>query len=383
MVRLLNNALLTNSWLGDDNLPLMDVNTEHPDVISQLQEWIPEYVKEFGIDGLRIDAAKHVRGDFWPGFCGASGVFCIGEVYGDDMQFAADWQREGWMDAILGFPLYYGITAGFGTPMGNMSHFIETTGQVLQNFPHPEYLGNFIENHDLPRFRNVTVDPQLAYNAMVVQFVFEGIPVVYFGQEQDTSFGQSDPYNRNALWTSNYTNTTTYQRMGTLNEVRSSIIANNTQYNGETFMDARSKVIASSDYDVAIRKGPVLAVLTNRGSPVMNSTFGIRNSGWPSTSVVVDVLSCRQMPVGSDDSITISYAQPGYGGMPYVFLSLADAQSIGICGLAKAPKAEANPTATRNTNAEKENSASLFSTSPLVSIGASIVTLVLAVSSLT
>lgn len=33
----------------------MDVNTEHPDVISQLQAWIPEYVKTFGIDGLRID----------------------------------------------------------------------------------------------------------------------------------------------------------------------------------------------------------------------------------------------------------------------------------------------------------------------------------------
>ena len=81
----------------------MDVNTEHPDVVSQLQDWIPKYVAEFGIDGLRIDgtsrcspprmrhadqetAAKHVRSDFWPGFCGAAGVFCIGEVYGDDMQ---------------------------------------------------------------------------------------------------------------------------------------------------------------------------------------------------------------------------------------------------------------------------------------------------------
>jgi alpha-amylase len=113
----------------------MDVNTEHPDVISQLQEWIPEYVKEFGIDGIRIDAAKHVRGDFWTGFCGASGVFCIGEVYTDDMNFAADWQKQGWMDSILGFPLYYSVTAAFGTPMGNMSHFIDISGQVLQNFP--------------------------------------------------------------------------------------------------------------------------------------------------------------------------------------------------------------------------------------------------------
>lgn len=98
---------------------------------------------------------------------------------------------------------------------------------------------------------------------MIVQFVFEGIPVVYQGQEQEISFGMADPYNRNAIWAYNYTNTTTYQRMGRLNEVRSALISNSTEYNGQTFMDARSDIIASSDYDVAIRKGPVLAVLTN------------------------------------------------------------------------------------------------------------------------
>jgi hypothetical protein len=120
----------------------------------------------------------------------------------------------------------------------------------------------------------------------------------------------------------------------------------------------------------------------------MNATFGIVNSGWPSTSVVVDILSCRQMPVGSDDSITISYAQPGYGGMPYVFLSLADAQSIGICGLSKAAKAEVNPTATRNTdskNKDKKNSASsrLSTSASAFSAGAAIPILALALSVLT
>lgn len=51
------------------------------------------------------------------------------------LRFAADWQRENWMDSILGFPLYYGIVAGFGTPLGNMSHFIDISRQVLSNFP--------------------------------------------------------------------------------------------------------------------------------------------------------------------------------------------------------------------------------------------------------
>jgi alpha-amylase len=220
---------------------------------------------------------------------------------------------------------------------------------------------------------------------MVVQFVFEGIPVVYYGQEQDQSFGNSDPYNRNALWPSNYTNTTTSQRIATLNQVRSSLIANGTEFNGETFMQARSQVIAHSDTDVAIRKGPLLAVLTNRGSPVMNATFGIKNTGWSSSSVVVDILSCRQMPVGADDAITISYATPGYGGMPYVFLSMSDAQSIGICGLSKTAKTDGEPsTNTRTAATDKKNSAtSLITSSSILTAGASILALTIGLSMLT
>lgn len=112
------------------------------------------------------------------------------------MGFAAQYQVQNWMDSVLGYPLYYGLTAGFGTPMGNMTHFVDIANQVMTTFPvsrlnvhlcrtakpchqDPSIIGNFIENHDLPRWRNVTVDPQLAYNALVASFIFEGLPVVY------------------------------------------------------------------------------------------------------------------------------------------------------------------------------------------------------------
>ena len=39
------------------------------------------------------------------------------------------------MDSVLGYPLYYGLTAGFGAPMGNMSHFVDIANQVLTAFP--------------------------------------------------------------------------------------------------------------------------------------------------------------------------------------------------------------------------------------------------------
>ncbi|ORX36860.1 glycoside hydrolase superfamily [Kockovaella imperatae] len=319
-------------WLGDLKLPLMDVDTENPFVITTLQNWIKNLTSTYNIDGLRIDAAKHIPGVFWPGFCGAAGVFCIGEVYTGDVVFAAEWQTQKWMDSILGYPLYFSLVQAFGTPMGNMSNFVQIGNAVL-DMPDPMVFGNFLENHDLPRWLNATVDPQLAYNALIAQFIFDGIPIVYYGQEQEFHEGAGDPYNRQALWPSNYANTTTYNRIKTLNAVRKAVMTNNTMYNGQNFINSKTQFIASTDYDVAIRKGPFVAVLTNRGSPSQQVTFGVPNSGFDSTSAVIDIMSCRSFSVGANGTISVSYAASGYGGMPYLFMSQADVSSINWCGL--------------------------------------------------
>jgi len=44
-------------WLGDQNVPLPDVDTTNPTVIQKYGEWIQDLIKEYNIDGLRIDGA--------------------------------------------------------------------------------------------------------------------------------------------------------------------------------------------------------------------------------------------------------------------------------------------------------------------------------------
>lgn len=53
----------------------------------------------------------------------------------DETSFASSYQKQKWMDSVLGYPLYYGIVNGFGTPMGNMSNFVDIANQVLAAFP--------------------------------------------------------------------------------------------------------------------------------------------------------------------------------------------------------------------------------------------------------
>lgn len=96
-----NSTSVEQCWLGDTHLPLMDVNTENKKVEATLQAWIADFVSTYGVDGLRIDAAKHVVPTFWPGFCKAANVFCIGEVYTADIHYGATFQTENYMDSIL------------------------------------------------------------------------------------------------------------------------------------------------------------------------------------------------------------------------------------------------------------------------------------------
>jgi len=44
-------------WLGDQNVPLPDVDTTNPTVIEEYGEWIQNLIQEYDIDGLRIDGA--------------------------------------------------------------------------------------------------------------------------------------------------------------------------------------------------------------------------------------------------------------------------------------------------------------------------------------
>jgi len=75
---------MRSSWLSTYNVSLMDLDQTNTNVVQTLINWVPGFVHEFSIDGFRLDASKHMPISFQHDFCTAAGIFCIGEVYGDD-----------------------------------------------------------------------------------------------------------------------------------------------------------------------------------------------------------------------------------------------------------------------------------------------------------
>ncbi|KIJ69594.1 glycoside hydrolase family 13 protein [Hydnomerulius pinastri MD-312] len=317
-----NSTSEEQCWLGDTTVPLADINTEDSTVVSAFGDWIRSLVQEYSIDGLRIDAAKHVNIDFWPGFCASAGVFCIGEVFGSDIDEAALYQGPDSLDSILHYPMYGALVDAFTIPgQQNMSAVSDMIAQSKEKFKDPGLLGNFIENQDIPRWHNISVDPQSLYNAMVFNFMSDGIPIVYYGQEQGFS-GNADPWNREPLWTSNYANTTTYQLMSTLNQFRNFLV------NTTNWVNSSVEVLTVTDNGIAIIKGDVVSVLTNVGSPPTNVSVPVYTP-YPTNTPLTNILTCAQWPVGSNGTIDVEYSR---GGVPVVLIPSNYLQGSGLCG---------------------------------------------------
>ncbi|KAJ3737415.1 glycoside hydrolase family 13 protein [Lentinula guzmanii] len=299
-------------WLGDTNVTLPDVDTTNPTVISQYGSWISELVHTYSIDGLRIDAAKHVDADFWPTFCGtegASGIFCMGEVFGGlDVEDAAEWQ--GPLDSVLNYPMYTALTQAFQIPGPlNITALTETMSQGKQLYKDTTVLGNFLENQDLPRWASGSVDVQTLYNAMTFNFMTDGIPIVYYGQEQYFS-GAGDPLNREPLWPSNYTKTDAYKFIQMLNQFRNYLV-NSTASTSNPWTTAETQVLTASQYGIAIMKGDVITVLTNVGSPAQNNTHIAVATPYDRNTALTNIITCEQWVVGSQGYIDVQYTLGG------------------------------------------------------------------------
>ena len=195
-----NYVMVENCRLAD----LPDLKHENDYVADELLRWIKYMVTEYNLDGLRVDTVPEVPKWFWKKFNKECGVFQIGEVFNGDVNYVASYQ--GPLTATFNYPLYYSINDAFKEDMKKMDEYYSTKRNV---YPDATVLGVFIGNHDNERFLyppKGRTRKQLE-NASVFSCFWEGIPVVYYGDEQYFN-GGGDPGCREALWESNYDTTT-------------------------------------------------------------------------------------------------------------------------------------------------------------------------------
>lgn len=195
-----NQTQVETCWLGDENVALADVNTEDPTVVSTYNTWIKSLVSTYGFDAIRIDTVKHVRQNFWPEFVSAAGVHAIGEVLDGDPAYIAAYQNNS-MNSLFNYPLFYALDTAFNSTSESLSNIVTALSNNRKQFKATEKLGNFVSNHDNPRFESHVSDVALRKNAIALIYGVEGVPYVYYGQEQvrDSDLGIG-PARANVMW---------------------------------------------------------------------------------------------------------------------------------------------------------------------------------------
>jgi alpha-amylase len=85
----------------------------------------------------------------------------MGEVFGDDISLASQYQGPSTLDSILNYPVYDALVEAFQIPgKANTSGLALVHDSMKDRFTDVTVLGNFLENQDLPRWHNLSVDPQ-------------------------------------------------------------------------------------------------------------------------------------------------------------------------------------------------------------------------------
>jgi len=196
-----------NSSYGDF-VGLDDLFTEHPRVVSGFIEIYGKWIDDFGIDGFRIDTAKHVNPEFWQQFVpailarakarGIPNFHIFGEVGTSsfDTGFLPRYSRVDKLPSVLDFELFQAVQAvvarGAPTEMLNQvfaSDVLWEGGEATAR-----RLPTFVGNHDNGRLAmevrksnpHASDDEQsrrvlLGY-AMIM--TLRGVPVIYYGDEQ-------------------------------------------------------------------------------------------------------------------------------------------------------------------------------------------------------
>jgi glycosidase len=129
-----------------------------------------------------------------------------------------------------------------------------------------------------PSFKRLQI---VASNALVFSFMYDGIPVVYYGQEQYFQ-GQGDPANREPLWPSQYQDNDAVQLISSINQFRNFLaysamkpIGDDMTRTAADWLHQSSQILSYTEHEIVLARGPVISILTGRGSAVSASYPGI------------------------------------------------------------------------------------------------------------
>jgi alpha-amylase len=146
--------LAQRCWTGDETVSLPDLKTEDERVQNILGMWVQEMISTYSIDGLRLDAAKHITPEFLPKFQESANMYITGEVFEISVDIICNYQKE--LSSVTNYPIYFALVDAF--TRGNTDGLPNQVEVMKNSCPNITSLTIFSENHDIARFASMKED---------------------------------------------------------------------------------------------------------------------------------------------------------------------------------------------------------------------------------
>ena len=173
------------NWEGHNEL--VRLNLQNPAVKAYLHEAVEFWIREFRIDGIRLDVAYCLDRGFLREFSdymhqNHPDILLIGEMIGGDYNVLL---RDGGLDSVTNYECRKGLFSSM-----NSRNLFEIGYSLNRQFgPDPwclytgRHLLSFADNHDVDRLASVLADSRdlaLTYDLI---YAMPGIPCIYYGSE--------------------------------------------------------------------------------------------------------------------------------------------------------------------------------------------------------
>ncbi|MGW1022307.1 pullulanase-type alpha-1,6-glucosidase [Streptomyces sp. NPDC002577] len=212
-----------NSTYGDFS-GLDDLWTERPEVVAGMEKIYERWVRDFDVDGFRIDTVKHVDMEFWTQWAtaldkyaaqqGRDDFFMFGEVYSADTSVTSPYVTQGRLDSTLDFP-FQDAARAYASQGGSAKKLAAVFGddyKYATDKANAYEQVTFLGNHDMGRIGTfLKQDDPGASDAELVKkdklanelmFLSRGNPVVYYGDEQGFTGAGGDKDARQTMFAS-------------------------------------------------------------------------------------------------------------------------------------------------------------------------------------
>ena len=177
-----NDGFSYDNWGGYDLL--VKLNQWNPAVKDYIADVIRFWVREFDIDGLRLDAADVLQFDFMKMLRSMAGTvkpdfYLMGEVIHGEYN---RWVNPEMLHAVTNYHLHKALYSGHNDH--NYFEIAHTVKRMMdQRGGSITGLYNFVDNHDVERIHTKLNNKDHMLPVHILLYTLPGVPSVYYGSE--------------------------------------------------------------------------------------------------------------------------------------------------------------------------------------------------------